>query len=70
MVAALHRFSLLVHLHSLLVHLHNALELAGQGLTDYLVEGLLLFDFRLCTRVLLGQVRVFEDVLNESTATN
>lgn len=54
----------------LLVHFHNALELAGQGLTDYLMQGLLLFDFRLRTGVLLGQVRVFEYVLNEPTATN
>lgn len=63
MVATLHSFSLLVHF-------HNALELAGQGLTDYLMQGLLLFDFRLRTGVLLGQVRVFEYVLNEPTATN
>jgi len=63
MVATLYRLPLLVHL-------HNPLELAGQGLTDYLMERLLLFDLRLCTGVLLGQVRVFEYVLNESTATN
>ncbi len=63
MVAALRSFSLLVHF-------HNPLELAGQGLTDYLMQGLLLFDFRLRTGVFLGQVRVFEYILNESTATN